>query len=232
MVLFVIGNFDIDETLETVKANQAKKSFPTLGITKRKYHFEDHIVHRKHKEIYMSVSAPRVAVGVKYPSFNLSGEEVVKKELAVSILMEEHFGKSSKNYEEMLEKKLINSSYRIATILENHYGYFVVKAETTKVDEFIGYVKGKLLSLKDDVMDEASFKRHKKVVIGEFMRRLNSVEFIANTFIDYLMRDFDLLKVLGVLERITLEDVLEAQSLFVEEAMSTFVIYPKKVSKK
>jgi predicted Zn-dependent peptidase len=232
MVLFVIGNFDINETLNTIKTNQASKTFPIASPIKRKYHTEDNKVRKTYGEIHMSIASPRVALGVKFPAFQLSAEDIVKKELAVSILIDEYFGKSSRNYEEMLEQKLINSSFKIATVLENNYGYFVAKTETEQVDAFIAYVKEKLLNLKHMKLAQEDFIRHKKVVIGDFVRRLNSVEFIANTYIDYYMRDFDLLKVLGILESLTLQDVLDTRVLFEEAAMSTFVIKPKKLLKR
>lgn len=228
MVMFVIGNFDVEHILEEIKANQGKKEFPVASPIKRKYHTENEIVKRAYKEIQMSISSPRVAFGVKFPAFDLSSDEIVKKELAVSILIDEFFGKGSLNYEEMLEQKIINSSFKVATVLENNYGYFVAKTETEDVDRFIQYMKSKLLSMKETHFSQENFLRHKKVVIGDFIRRLNSVEFIANTYIDYYMRDFDLLKVLSILEHLTLDDVLDTLTLFKEEAMSAFVIKPKK----
>jgi len=232
MMLFVVGNFDLEKIMDAIRDNQTKKNFVKAPPVQRKYHLEDAIVHTAHKEKKMSVVAPRLAIGVKYPPLSGSPEEIVKMDLAVSILMEEHFGKSSANYEHLLEKKWVNSSYSIASVVESHYGFFILKAETSHVEELSAFLKEKLVLLADSTMSAENFERHKRVIIGDFMRRLNSVEFIANTFVDYMIRGFDLFHVLPLLERLRLEDVLEARKLFNEESIATFVIRPKIVSKK
>ena len=51
--------------------------------------------------------------------------------------------------------------------------------------------------------------RLRKRKIGQFMRSLNSIEFIANQFTRYSFNDMNLFDVVPTLEKMTLEDLKE-----------------------
>lgn len=58
-------------------------------------------------------------------------------------------------------------------------------------------------------MLEEDFERIKKKEIGNFLMGLNSIEFIANNFIDFYFDDFLLTDYLTVLESIKYEELIK-----------------------
>ncbi len=65
--------------------------------------------------------------------------------------------------------------------------------------------------------------RQRKRKIGQFMRSLNSIEFIANQFTRYSFNDMNLFDVVPTLEKMRLEDLKNAFSTFNDE--SGFTVY-------
>ena len=59
------------------------------------------------------------------------------------------------------------------------------------------------------ILLEEDFNRIKKKSMGEFLMGLNSVEFIANTFISLYFDDFLLIDYLDILESIEYKDIVE-----------------------
>ena len=59
----------------------------------------------------MDVQKPKVYVGLKAKETNLSGEEMLKHELAVQIGLECLFGRASDFYTDVYESGLIDESY-------------------------------------------------------------------------------------------------------------------------
>ena len=69
--------------------------------------------------------------------------------------------------------------------------------------------------------------RQRKRKIGQFMRSLNSIEFIANQFTRYLFNDMNLFDVVPTLEKMTLDDLKQAFSLFNDEnGFTVFTVLP------
>src|SRR5690606_15783602 len=103
MILTIVGNVNPDEILNLVKENQSKKEFREITNIKREYKCEDSQVVRPYAEVKMDILMPKVAIGLKLPYEGLTGEELLKQELLLKILMEETFGSTSDNYQEMLD---------------------------------------------------------------------------------------------------------------------------------
>lgn len=111
MVLVVVGNFDVNECIKTIRNNQQNKQFHPITNIKREYLCEDNQVLNSYGEVKMDILMPKVAVGLKLPYEGLSGEELLKQELLLKILLEDVFGTTSNNYQEMLDKELITRSF-------------------------------------------------------------------------------------------------------------------------
>ncbi|NLY80592.1 MAG: insulinase family protein, partial [Lysinibacillus sp.] len=88
MLLFVVGNVDPKEMMAFIEENQNKKDFKEAPTIDRYFEDEPLDVAVKEREIKMDVQQPKVYVGLKAKETNLSGEEMLKHELAVQIALE------------------------------------------------------------------------------------------------------------------------------------------------
>ena len=61
-----------------------------------------------------------------------------------------------------------------------------VYANTNKPNDFIHYVKHKLLSLNKIILTEEEFERYKKAILGNFLKSLNNIDYIAYSYLDYI----------------------------------------------
>ncbi len=60
--------------------------------------------------------------------------------------------------------------------------------------------------------------------MGDFLRKLNVPEFIANQFTRYLFNDSNLFEILPVLESITIEDINEVVSYLTDDKMAIVTV--------
>ena len=56
-------------------------------------------------------------------------------------------------------------------------------------------------------MSKNNFNRYKKVILGNFIKSLNYLEYIANSFIYYHFKEVDIFKVLDIIEKLTYNDL-------------------------
>lgn len=228
MVLVVVGKFDPEKIIELVRTNQAKKTFIPYKKIRREYLCENNVVFKTEGERKMDVIVPRTAVGLKIGYEDLNGHELLKRNYALSILIEMFFDPSSDHYQYLLEKEIINNTYDFNIFYEETYAYVEFSTESLKYEQFNEFIKQKLMELKDVEVSPEVFEKYKRINIADAIRRFNSPEYIGNLFIDMDFKCVDLFDVITDLQSLTLDDVKAIQKLFVPESLCTFVIKPKK----
>ena len=229
MVLFITGNFDVDDIIAFIRENQKDVIFECTSLPYNDIVIEDISVLKDKFEVNLEVNVPNFLLGVKQGSTNYTKENIIKKELSYSILLDLVIGKSTKNYKELLRDELINDSFGLDITLEKTYGFFLIGSETYKPKELETRLKNILLNLDDELLKEEDFLRTKKQIVGGFIHALNSIEYIANQFTKYYYIDASLFDILEIADSITLKDIENTKKAFKNEiAYSTFTVYPKK----
>jgi predicted Zn-dependent peptidase len=226
MLLFIVGNVDPKEMMNFIEENQNKKSFKEAPEIDRYFEEEPLDVAVKEREIKMDVQQPKVYVGLKAKETNLSGEEMLKHELAVQIGLECLFGRASEFYTDVYENGLIDESFAYDFTLEKGFGFALVGSDSPDPDALVEKILH-TVNHANKIFNEEAIERIKRKKIGFFLRALNSLEYIANQFTRYKFNDMNLFDAVPVIEKITLEDVKEAfQSIQGESQQTTFKILP------
>ncbi len=229
MVLFVTGNFKVDEILDYIKNNQKNVNFYCDSKSYENITVENETVYKEKEEVNLEVNVPNFLLGVKQGPTDYDLENIIKKELCFSILLDLTIGKSTRNYKNLLRKELINDSFGLDITLEKTYGFFLIGSETYKPKELDIELKKILLNLKDEKLKEEDFLRTRKQIVGGFIHALNSIEYIANQFTKYYYLGASLFDILEIADSITMEDIENTKNAFTnKKAYSTFTVYPKK----
>src|SRR5690625_1742846 len=91
MTLCVIGSFNEEEMLQSIEINQQEKEFPVFTNVEKHFPDEPIAVKTKESTIHLPVSTPKVTVGIKEASYELSKEEFLRRDVFQDILRsEEH----------------------------------------------------------------------------------------------------------------------------------------------
>ncbi|KYG89567.1 pitrilysin family protein [Metasolibacillus sp. FSL H7-0170] len=228
MLLFVIGAVDPQEMLAVIEENQSRKTFPEPTPLTRIFEEEPTTVAVQERVLQMDVQKPKVYFGLKAKQTDLSGEQMLKHELAVQIGLECLFGRASDFYTKIYEEGLIDETYSYDFMLEKGYGFALIGSDTPKHEALVNVIKERLAEAEQQVLfTTTDVERIKRKKIGFFLRALNSVEFIANQFTRYKFNEMNLFDVVPMLETITVEDIVEAfKTIQGEEQQTVFKILP------
>jgi predicted Zn-dependent peptidase len=228
MLLFVVGPMETDKMMAFIKENQAKKTFKEQEVIKRHFDDEPGSVHENKKVLKMNVHTSKCLVGIKETNPTKQGEELLKHELTVNILLDLLFGKSSDHYQELYESSLIDETFAYDYTGENGFGFAMLGGDTSEPDKLAEKLQNILLQFDPSTIKEEELDRIKKKKIGSFLRALNSPEFIANQFTRYAFNDMDLFEVIPQLENISLEDLKAVTSKFIKkDAFTVCQVVPK-----
>lgn len=230
MLLFVVGPVDPEAIMNQVRENQAKKDYKDMAEIKRKFEDEPQEAAVKKQVLEMNVQTSKCLVGIKALHVQQSGNEMLKNELTMNVLLDLLFGKSSENYNQLYNEGLIDDSFSYDYSQEQGFGFAMVGGDTSDPERLAETLEKMLLSAKQkNTFTEDQFKRAIKKKIGSFLRAINSPEYIANQFTRYAFNDMNLFDVVPTLEKITLTDVVNlAADVISEDRFSVCQVVPKK----
>jgi predicted Zn-dependent peptidase len=207
MLLFVVGNVDPEKTMDLIRNNQSKKTFNAMPQVDRFYPQEPEGVAKEKSVIYLPVGIPKCFMGFKDKSRAMNGEPWLKREVEMEILMDILFSPGSAIYQKLYEQGLINDGFGADFTGEQYYGFSMIGGDTKDPEQMVALVTDELKTKGTQGIDEESFNLSKRKKIGEFLRSLNSLEFIANSYTRYRFAETDLFKTLDTLEKVTLQDI-------------------------
>ncbi|MFD2443587.1 EF-P 5-aminopentanol modification-associated protein YfmH [Bacillus sp. CGMCC 1.16607] len=230
MLLFVVGSVEVNSTMRFIKENQAKKSFEEQAEIKRQFEEEPNEVAEKKKILQMNVQTSKCLLGIKALQSKLSGEQLLKNELTINLLLDLLFGKSSENYQKLYSAGLIDETFSYDYTHETGFGFAMMGGDTPEPDRLADSLEKMLMdAASGNGISEEGLNKAKKKKIGAFLRSINSPEYIANQFTRYTFNDMKLFDVVPTLEKITLEDVRSVASDFIsKERFTVCQVIPKK----
>lgn len=227
MALVLVGAFDESSVIKVIEKNQNAKSFPIYKPIKRRYFPENNQVSKSFVEQKMAIIIPKTSVNLKIGYQKMSEVDLIKQELIFQIICDIYFDNSSDFYQELLQKEIINNSFEYGSIYEDTYGFLTISCETLKVDQFNKAVTEKLIKIKNELIDQAVFERVKKVNLAMFIRKLNSLRFLADLLVESHFRGIEAFEILNILNTISYQDVLDFRKHFDPIAISVFQIAPE-----
>ncbi|MCM3133514.1 insulinase family protein [Paenibacillus polysaccharolyticus] len=225
MLLFVIGPVNPEETIELIRKNQEQKNFPQRVEANCIFAEENNNVNRRSSTRQMPVSVPQVFIGYKETNLSRRGQERLKYELALNVLLELMFGVSSEAYNTMYDLGYLDTSFQFEHTNEGDFGFTIIGGNSREPDKVITCISETIHRFKMESIPEEDAERVIKKEIGRFLSSINSLQFIANQFTRYRFNEMDLFDVLPALEELTksdLENVLHEH--FSDEAQTTVIV--------
>ncbi|WP_027408752.1 EF-P 5-aminopentanol modification-associated protein YfmH [Anoxybacteroides tepidamans] len=229
MLLFIVGPVNEEAIMEQIRNNQAKKTFPPSSAIKRFTYNEQEEVAKEKQVIPMHVQTSKCVLGIKAKNVSQKGKEKLKHELAMNVLLDYLFGKSSPHYERLYELGLIDETFAYDYTEEEQFGFAMIGGDTGDPERLAEEIKQIILAFHDSEITETDLERVKKKKIGAFLRSLNSPEYIANQFTRYAFYEMSLFDVVSMLEALTVNDLMEvARECFHESQLAVCQVIPKR----
>ncbi|WP_409174278.1 EF-P 5-aminopentanol modification-associated protein YfmH [Brevibacillus fortis] len=207
MLLLVVGSFEPEAIMKLIRENQGAKEFPPAPQITRVFPEEPSAPAEARVEAFLTVGLPKCMIGIKEKENGLTKEALLKRELTTKLVLDIAFGTSSAVYERLYDSELITESFDFDYSSEQDYAYTIIGGDTPDPERLVETIKAEIEQLKQNGIAQDDFERAKRKKIGNFLRSLNSVEFIANQFTSFKFNGNDLFSVVPTLESITREDV-------------------------
>ena len=224
MTLVVCGNFKPEDLLEEIKKRLIPKE--NQGEIKRIYDEEEESINKDRKEANMEVSTPIFMIGIK-DKLPESGE-IVKKHIAIEIILNMLIGKSSDLYKKLYDKGDLLAEPDLEYEFSKQYAHVLVGGQSKNPEGIYREFKEELSRLKENGLNEEHFERIKRKLYGDFVTEYNSVANIARMFLADSFKginSFDYIEKFNTITKEYAEQILK--EVFNEEKMGISIINPK-----
>ncbi len=224
MTLVVCGNFKPEKLIEEIKKRLKHKE--NQGEIKRIYEVEEDSINRKIKETNMEVSVPIFMIGYKDKLPN--SEEIVKKHIAIEVILNMLIGKSSELYKELYNNGDLLAEPDLDYEFSKQYAHVLISGQSKNPQVIYERFKTEVEKFKKNGLNEEHFERIKRKIYGDYVTEYNSVGDIARMFLsDSFKRinSFDYIEKYNTVTREYVEQVL--REVFDEKKMVLSVVRPK-----
>ena len=181
-VIVISGDFVPEEIIEVVKLKMVMKS--DNKKVQRIYPKEDRMIVRTKKEQKMDISIPMFMIGYKDNDF--SGNRV-KKNLAIEILLNYAYSRSSKVFNDLYESGKILGEVSFNYEYAENYAHVLIQGQSDDTQYVINALENTLEDIKENGFDLKRLESMKRKVYGELVRdNYSTVSSISTGFVtDY-----------------------------------------------
>lgn len=209
MAVFVVGDVDPAVVFHQTEANLAGRDYKPLGAIERSFPAEPPAVAQKRFEQKLVVSDPIAFIGFKDNKVaGFQGLDLMRREILMELALDILFGASESLYNELYRADLIDENFGAEYTAESNYGYVMIGGETGEPEVLYERVMAAVQSLKKEGVSAEQFERHRRKILGGYVRRFNSLEFIANNYLAYRFRGNDLFELPSILHQVRREEIL------------------------
>ena len=221
MAMVVCGDFEPNEILSQIKSRLVEKK--AIGEIKRIYPTEVSDIVKNEVIEKMEVSQPIFVIGIKDEP--VASEDIVKKHIAVEILLSMLLGNSSELYKKLYDEGLLMNTTGNDYEFSKSYAHVMITGQSKNPHKVYEEIKNKINDTKNSGLNEDDFERTKKMIYGKYAKEYNDVGDIARMFLaDYFkgINSFEYIEEITTVTKEYAEQVL--RDVFNDEKMIISIV--------
>lgn len=224
MLLVACGDFVPEDLLQEIKNRITKNE--AQGEIKRIYPKEQNEIVEKEKTVTMDVTNPIFAIGFKDKLAET--KDLVKKHIAIEIILYMILGKSSKTYKKLYENGDIMSQPDLDYEFSKTYAHVLISGIAKNPQNVVKELKEAIKKHTESGLEEQTFNRIKKKIYGDYVTEYNDVSNIARMFLSDYFKGINSFDYLEEYSSVTLEYANQIlKEVFKEENMVISIIKGK-----
>ena len=191
MAMAICGDFEVEKILEEIRKRITIKE--NKELPKRIYPDEPEKINQKELVTKMELSNPIFTIGFK----DKIEENMVKKHIAIEIILNTLFGKSSKLYKELTDNNTLIGNLDLEYEYSKEYAFILITGQSRNPRKVYERINEEIQNAIKNGLNKEDFERNKKKVYGDYITEYNSVEDTARMFLaDYFkgVNSFDYLE--------------------------------------
>lgn len=226
MAIVVSGDFEPENILEEIK--KRLKETKTNGKIQTFYPEEPETIVKEKIEQKMEVSQPMYTIAIKVKPTD-KPEEMIRRDIAIQILLELLVGKSSKLYKQLYDEGVISGGIGGTYEFSENYAHVLISGQSNEPEKVYHRIKQEIARQKQEGLSEQDFYRIKKKIYGGYVKDYDDIENISNTFLTNYFMGINSLDYLNQIDNIDMEFTAQVlNDIFKEDKMAISIVKNEK----
>lgn len=229
MTLIVSGNLDPEKLMTVIRENQAQ--YPKRDRNVKFVAPKPDDVEGRTEIITMDVSRPKAAFTLRSNlGKQLSGDEGLRHELGLNLLMNLFFSENSSQYDELYHQGIIDDSFSFEIEVERGFQFAMLAGDTDDPAQFVSSLKGIADSIPELLDAKAEeFELQKRELLGNYVAMMDSPEAVSNQFYGFDDKPQTIYDEIEIISKLTLDDIKIISNNFLANYTPGCVTVQKKV---
>ena len=223
MLLVICGDFEPEKIIHEIEERLIKKE--EKNVHKRIYPNEPETIAKSEILEEHDVSQPIYAIGIKDKIIkDGDSKTLVKRHIAIEILLNLLIGKSSSLYKKLYNKGTLHMVPNFDYEFSKTYAHILISGYSKDPYQIYRQIKNEIEVLKKDIKEE-DVERIKKTIYGGYIREYENVSDVSRMFLaDYFkgVNSFDYLEEIWKVDLEFLKEIIE--NVFKEDKMVISVV--------
>ncbi|MDG2149060.1 MAG: pitrilysin family protein [Planctomycetota bacterium] len=227
MCLSLSGALDPEVVAEVVERDQATRPLDELAPHVRTNPEEELLPTSDRHEEELSVSRPRLLLGVKETVLGGGPLEVARRQLCSRIVLDALFGRASDAYQSLYSDGLVDESFSASYSGEPSFGFSTLGGDTDEPDQLEDRLRETLAKARHEGLGVAALERVRRKIHGMILRSLDSTENIAFGMLSEHFHGLKPFAALELVEQLTVEELdNRLREHFREDAFAVSLVRP------
>lgn len=202
MVFVACGDFDPEDLLQEIK----KRLLPHEKINeiKRIYPEEPTEINKKEIQTNMEISIPLFMIGYKDKIID-NKKELIKRHIAIEILLNILIGESSKLYTKLYNEELLLSEPDIDYEFSNIYAHILITGQSKNPKKIEEELLKEIERIKEQGINKEDFERTKRKIYGNYISEYNTPGDITRMFLSDWMKGLNSFDYIEEFTNVTIE---------------------------
>lgn len=227
MVVVVAGDVEMDQVLDRVEKDMAKRGYERRGRIERVIPDEPDEVAQAEVRHRMKLSRPYGLLAFKGRLDRREGEsdaDYQRRLIAAELAIEATLGRSTKTYWDLYEDGVIAAHYGYSLSIYPGVAHFYVGGETEDADALRDRFTEALVAARDRGVDPDRFEEARKREIGRLLAVMDDPDYLVGTYVIHRFQGIDLLRRRELLDDVRPEDGAEFLEAFVQDGRRVFSV--------
>lgn len=227
MILLVAADIEPEDLVKLIDENLSESFKAKSAAVKDPIVEERTEVHERYMTMEADISTIMFELGVKGRVDFTEEKELLEVAIAMKVLLDVHFGKSSDFYAALYNEGKINSSFGMDFAFGEGYAYYTFGGETEDPDYVVNKIKEEVNRIIENGVDQEGFERIKRKMFGRLISAANSMQYLTSAFLNYYMKGMDLFRYLKVMHGANAETAVQyLKDTFKDSQMSIVIAQP------
>ncbi len=217
MHMIIITHHDVEDVMSWLSEHSFTQHVRDKIMVKDLRDREQHTHLPKTSSVTMDVNQNKVTVSLAITPNAIEKIQLLKQQWALKVLLEMHFSEINPHYQQWMDDQLINELFDYDVDIKSDYGHVLFLFENIQTNHAAAFINEQMRQITPT---QETLEQLKRRYFFSNLRVFNRPTSMMTQLLHYKLDDLSYFDVLDVIQSLTLDDLINAQSALIGQPLA------------